>query len=69
MQNWKEKIESYKEEYLADLKALTAIPSVRDPETAGPGAPFGKGIRQAFDCFLDIAERCGFQTEDCGGYA
>ena len=31
MQNWKEKIESYKEEYLADLKALTAIPSVRDP--------------------------------------
>ena len=62
MQNWKEKIELDKEEYLADLKELTAMPSVRDLGSAGPGAPFGKGIRQAFDCFLDIAKRCGFQT-------
>ncbi len=69
MTDWKEEIGKYKKEYLEDLEKLVSIPSVRDQESAEAGAPFGKEIRDAFDCFLEIAQRCGFQTEDHEGYA
>lgn len=69
MPNWKDKIKSYEKEYLEDLEKLVSAPSVRDLSTSADGAPFGQGIRKAFDCFLEISERCGFETEDFGGYA
>lgn len=69
MPDWKTKIAQYEEEYLKDLEELIAIPSVRDLESAGEQAPFGIGIRKAFDCFMKIAEKCGFSVEDCDGYA
>lgn len=69
MPDWKKSIKKYESEYLDDLARLVKARSVRDIDTAGPGAPFGRGIREAFDIFLDIADRCGFETEDFGGYA
>lgn len=69
MPDWRNKIKEYKEEYLEDLKKLVSIPSVRNEESAKADAPFGKEIREAFDCFLEIAQRCGFKTKDCEGYA
>lgn len=69
MPDWKKEIEKYKKEYLGDLKRLVSIPSVRNEESAEADAPFGKEIREAFDCFLDIAQRYGFKTKDFGGYA
>lgn len=69
MLNWKAKITQYEEEYLKDLEKLVSIPSVRDLESSGEKAPFGNGIRKAFDCFLEIAQKCGLTAEDCDGYA
>ena len=69
MPDWKRRIKKYEAEYLEDLKRLVAISSVRDLQTAKDGAPFGEAIREAFDSFLQIAEKCGFETEDCDGYA
>lgn len=69
MPDWKAKIALYEEEYFKDLERLVSIPSVRDLESSGEQAPFGRGIRKAFDCFLDIAEKCGLPAEDCDGYA
>jgi len=57
MPDWKRRIKKYEAEYLEDLKRLVAISSVRDLQTAKDGAPFGKAIREAFDSFLQIAEK------------
>ena len=69
MPDWKKEIEKYKKEYMKDLDKLVSIPSVRSQKSPEADAPFGKEIREAFDCFLEIAQRCGFQTEDYEGYA
>lgn len=69
MTGFREEIRKYEKEFLEDLKTLVAVESVRDLQTAGPGRPFGRGIREAFDRFLEIAEKCGLGTEDFGGYA
>lgn len=69
MPDWKAKILQYEEEYLKDLEKLVSIPSVRDLGSASAGAPFGSGIRKAFDCFLEITVKCGLTPEDCDGYA
>lgn len=65
----KKKIQEYEEEYVEDLKRLVRIRSVRDSAAVCPGTPFGKGIREAFDCFLEIGERFGFPAADFDGYA
>lgn len=69
MRKFEEKVRQYREEYLEDLARLVRIESVRDMDTARPGAPFGSGIREAFDCFMEIGERCGFSAVDFDGYA
>lgn len=33
------------------------------------GAPFGRGVRDALDCFLDLASSFGFETKNYDGYA
>lgn len=69
MAEFRTRIMEYQEEFLEDLKKLIAAESVRDLDTATQNAPFGIGIRTAFDRFLNIAEKCGFETEDFDGYA
>ena len=47
MTEFTKRIQEYEQEYLEDLRRLVGIRSVRDSAAAGPGAPFGRGIRQA----------------------
>lgn len=65
----REKIEMWKPQLLEDLAALVAVPSVMDPASAEPQAPFGTGVRKAFDTFASIAEKKGFSVRDFDGYA
>lgn len=69
MPQFGKKVMEYREEFLNDLEALVSLESVRDLDTACASAPFGAGIRSAFDCFLKIGERCGLETKDFDGYA
>lgn len=58
-----------KEHLIKDLARLVEVPSTRDLTTKGPQAPFGGGIRKAFEVFADIATKLGFSVTDCEGYA
>ncbi|MCS6950316.1 MAG: dipeptidase PepV [Armatimonadota bacterium] len=60
-------IESHTEEMIADLRALLQCESVKSEPL--PMAPFGRGVRQAFDRVLEFGERYGFRTKDYDGYA
>ena len=60
------KIESYREEMVNDLYSL-----VRRRSVAGvfeEGAPFGRGVAEAYACMMSLAEREGFNTFDADGY-
>lgn len=67
--NIQQEISSKKEELLADLSALVSIRSVLDETSKGENAPFGKGVREAFDSFIQLARRLGFHVRDLDGYA
>ncbi|MDR1573950.1 MAG: dipeptidase PepV [Clostridiales Family XIII bacterium] len=57
------------EEAVRQLRALIAIRSVAAP--AADGAPFGAGVRAAFDHMLDLARADGFETfnaDNFGGH-
>lgn len=54
------------ENILRDLAALVRIPSVEG--TPEPGAPFGKGPKEALQAALAIADGMGLVTHDCEGY-
>lgn len=69
MTNWETIITPYKEALLADLQGLLKIPSVKDPETASPSAPFGEGIQKALEYMLALGQRDGFSTKDIDHYA
>lgn len=62
-------LEKTLEKWKVSLGELVACPSVRDLTTKAPGAPFGQGIRAAFDCFGSLAQKLGFQVEESEGYA
>lgn len=57
------------EEIVTDLKQLIQIPSLPEKATIQENAPFGKSIRECFDCFSRIAYEKGFLVEDDKGYA
>lgn len=69
MVNWTKIIEPYKKNLLIDLEKLLLIPSVKDPETTSPDAPFGRGIQEALDYMLNLGKRDGFITKDVDHYA
>lgn len=69
MINYKEKIKQYEEDILKDISYLVEVPSIRNLETKDINAPFGEEIRVAFNRFLEIASRLGFNCEDDEGYA
>jgi succinyl-diaminopimelate desuccinylase len=58
-----------KEELVKTLQELVRIPSLYDPETIAPNAPFGKTLREALDYMLNMAKTDGFKVRDLEGYA
>ena len=55
------------ERFIIDLKTLISYKSVNGEKTEG--APFGKEVRGALDCFLTIAKNMGFSVKNYDGYA
>ncbi len=55
-------------EMLQDLVSIRSV--VSDPVTAADGEiyPFGKGVQDAFVCFLNKAKAMGFETKDIDHY-
>lgn len=69
MKEISKEIAALREPLLRDLEELVAIPSVMEREQACANAPFGPGVRRAFDCFLQLAQEKGFAVRDWNGYA
>lgn len=61
------KIAEDKESLIADIKRLVSVNSVESE--AVEGMPFGKGAADALQCFLNMAEEMGFETENFDNYA
>ncbi len=49
-------------ETVSKIQEIVRIDSVRDTDNAAPGAPFGPGIRQSLDLFLEMAADLGMRT-------
>ncbi|MDR2132654.1 MAG: dipeptidase PepV [Clostridiales Family XIII bacterium] len=60
------RIDALAEEMIDELRALIAIRSVAAP--AEDGAPFGAGVRAAFERMLALARADGFAVEDADGF-
>ncbi len=67
--NWLDELNTYKEDFIKDLRGLIAIPSIEDKEHAKENAPFGDGCRKALDYMLDLGRKEGFDVKDYNGYA
>lgn len=65
--DWDQAVSRNRDEMLANLNALLAIPSVKDESTAGPGAPCGQAVAQALDFMLELARSRGLRTEKLEG--
>lgn len=65
----KKYISDFKNDILADIKRIVEIKSVYDENSVTDNAPFGKGIREVFDEFINIANEKGFEVSDFDGYA
>lgn len=63
-----EYIEEVWPEVLEDIRSLVAIPSISTYDAFAEGAPFGKQVRIALDCALEIAEKLGYETGTDEGY-
>ncbi|GEP84356.1 dipeptidase PepV [Staphylococcus piscifermentans] len=61
---WKEKVQEYEDQIIADLSGLLSIESVRDDSKATSDAPLGPGPKAALDYMYQLAERDGFATHD-----
>jgi succinyl-diaminopimelate desuccinylase len=59
----------HQDQIVKDLVGLVQIPSLTDPATVKPGAPFGDALRKALDYTLAMGQRDGFKTRDLEGYA
>ena len=67
--NWLQELETYKEDFIRDLRGLIAIASIEDKASARAGAPFGEGCRKALDYMLELGRKEGFEVKDYDGYA
>ncbi len=67
--DWQQQMSRLQGEMMERLKELCSIESVLDESTAGPGAPFGKGIAEALSYMLELGEQEGFRTKNVEGYA
>lgn len=66
---WLNETDKYKDEFIKNLRELIAIPSLRNNAEACPGAPFGKGPKDALDYMLALGEKEGFKVKNIDGYA
>lgn len=69
MPNWLEEAKKYQDEMVEALSSWIQTKSVFDPDSVSEGAPFGQGVRDAFDFILDLAKKDGFECVDDDGYA
>ena len=61
--------EKYRQEFVALLDQWIRIPSVYSDDTASPGMPFGSGVAQALEWFINQGREAGFATKAVDGYA
>ena len=61
-------VEAHWNDVVSDIDALVRIPSVEDPATAAPGAPFGDKPREALEAALKMASDMGFSARNVDGY-
>lgn len=52
---------------MSTIATMLAIPSVRDFESASPGAPFGQGIADALHHLVQVANWMGFPSDNVEG--
>jgi succinyl-diaminopimelate desuccinylase len=52
---------------MSTIATMLAIPSVRDPASASPEAPFGQGIADALRHLVQVANWMGFPSENVEG--
>lgn len=69
MVNWLDEAKKRQDELVSMLSTWIQNKSVYDPDTIGPGAPFGQGVKEAIDFILDKAQKDGFETVNDEGYA
>lgn len=62
-------IKSNSRQMISDLERLVSFPSVLDPDSAVPGAPFGREISCALQCFLKMGEDIGMTAVNYDGFA
>lgn len=67
--NFEKQINLNKEKIIKTLQELLQIRSVLDESTITTDMPFGKGINDALDYMMNLAENDGFKTLRDGGYA
>ncbi len=67
--NFTQEANNRKEDLVKTLQQLVRIPSLFDPTTIGPNAPYGQALRTALDYMLTMAQKDGFKTRDLEGYA
>ena len=66
---WLQEAEKRKDEMVQSLCRWLKINSVYDSTTVGEGAPFGKGVKEALEYIVDLAEKDGFAAVNDEGYA
>ncbi len=57
---WLQEAEKRKDEMVQSLCQWLKINSVYDSTTVGEGSPFGKGVKEALEYIVDLAEKDGF---------
>ena len=67
--NFSDYVKKYEQEAISSLQKLLQIDSVLDESTVSVGAPFGEGIKNALEAFLEMAKKDGFKTFNDEGYA
>lgn len=63
-----ELVSKYKDEALATLKELVAIPSVYDEKTKDEKNPFGKNVSAALDYVYKLGKKLGFEATNYDNY-
>ena len=62
-------VEAHRGRIIAETQAILRIPSVEEPQSAGPGAPFGAPVARALAHTLALCDSLGMGTRDFDGYA